>query len=161
MTSSVQALRHLGWIVAGGSLLVLGIVGLVMPLLLGGGIAIAALAIPLLLVGIAILRAMTGARTLGFSISALGAIVVGFIATTPLRGLRPARRARRLARRRVGARRLRLRGHRHSDPDGIAAVGRLSPFFCGRRPRALRFARRSGRQIYEVGPVAVGTDRAR
>lgn len=87
--SPVPRLRRAGWLAAGTVLVLAGIAGVVAPVFLSGGLAIAVVALALLLTGVAVIRGIAGARILGFSVSALGAIVTGYVATTPLRGLRP------------------------------------------------------------------------
>ncbi len=89
-----DSVRHGAQQVGGVVLLVLGAlsiaVALVGSIFAGSGVAFLPLALPLLVAGYVVLRAIRGARVLGLSVAVIYGVAVGYVATTPLRGLTPA-----------------------------------------------------------------------
>jgi len=70
-------------------LVILGLLFLIVSLLNGGGVAIAVLSVPLLLVGVGIFLGPGSTRLFGIGLAVLYAFVIGYMATTPWRGLTP------------------------------------------------------------------------
>ena len=79
--------RAVAWWVGGLLLLGLGAGSLVLGFT--GGVAFLALAVPPLVAGYAVLRQWRWARWLGLGVAAAYAAVVGYVVTTPWRGLTP------------------------------------------------------------------------
>lgn len=68
-------------------LVVLGLLILFVPLANGDGVAIVILSIPILLAALSMFLGLKWARLAGATLAALYALAIGYVVTTPLRGL--------------------------------------------------------------------------
>ena len=73
-----------------GLLAVLGLLLLLVPLASGGGVALVVISVPILLAALSLFLGWKWARAVGATLAALYALAIGYVATTPWRGLTPA-----------------------------------------------------------------------